>query len=67
MFVFGRRLDAHSRHMRKKPGGDRPEIILEIEAHRKPRRIGGEAEYEEAHALRQIGLKSAIGRPSRTI
>ena len=43
--------------MREKAGGDRPEIVLEIEAHRKPRRIGREAEDEEAHALRQVGLE----------
>src|SRR5580704_12490036 len=57
MFVFRRRLDAHSRHMREKPGRDRSKIILEIEAHRKSRRVGGEAEYEEANALRQIGAE----------
>ena len=55
-FVFRRRLDAHSRDMREKAVGDRSEIILEIEAHRKPRRVGREAEHEEAHALRQVGL-----------
>ena len=43
--------------MREKTVGDRPEIVLEIEAHRKPRRIGREAEHEEAHALRQVGLE----------
>jgi hypothetical protein len=50
--------------MRKKPSGDRSKIILEIEAHRQSRRIGGETEYEKAHALRQIGAEIR-DRPSR--
>lgn len=43
--------------MREKTSGDRPEVILDVEAHREARRVGRKRENEEADTLRKVRLE----------
>ena len=45
------RLQAHALCMREKALGDRREIVLDVEAHRKPRSVWRKRENEKANAL----------------